>query len=164
MFLPEMMLAAEAVKGALAALAPSLRAAGAAGGAAPSCILGTVEGDIHDIGKNIIGTLLQAFGFRVIDLGVDVPAARFVEAVRQHGAGLLGMSALLTSTMPAMKTVIDGLDGAGLRGQVRIAVGGAPVTRRFAAEIGADGCAEDGMGALRLFQGLSGLPAWDAAR
>jgi 5-methyltetrahydrofolate--homocysteine methyltransferase len=159
MFLPEMMLAAEAVTAALGALEPLLRSGSGRDAAAPACVLGTVEGDIHDIGKNIVGTLLAAFGFRVVDLGVDVAPDRFVAAVRDSGARLLGMSALLTSTMPAMHTVIETLRAAGLRDGVRIAVGGAPITRRFAADIGADGFAEDGMGALRLFQAFAGMTA-----
>jgi 5-methyltetrahydrofolate--homocysteine methyltransferase len=102
--------------------------------------------------------MLEAFGFRVVDLGTDVAAARFVEAVRQTGAGLVGLSALLTSTMPAMKTVCDALVEAGLRPRVRVAVGGAPVSDRFAREIGADGFADDAGAALRLFQGLAAAP------
>ncbi len=158
LYLPEMMLAAEAVKAGLAVLKPRLSAAGAskAGGAAPLvCVMGTVAGDIHDIGKNIVGTLLEAIGVRVVDLGTDVEASRFVGAVREHGANLVGMSALLTSTMPAMRQVVEALEAAGLRRGVRIAVGGAPVTKAFAQEIGADGTAADGMGALRLFQSLA---------
>jgi 5-methyltetrahydrofolate--homocysteine methyltransferase len=158
LYLPEMMLAAEAVKAGLEVLKPRLSAAGAskAGGAAPLvCVMGTVAGDIHDIGKNIVSTLLEATGFTIVDLGTDVEASRFVAAVRDHGASLVGMSALLTSTMPAMKAVVEALEVAGLRGQVKIAVGGAPVTRAFARDIGADGTAADGMGALRLFQSLA---------
>ena len=159
LYLPEMMLAAEAVKAGIAVLKPRL--ASSPGGAtpadaAPVCILGTVTGDIHDIGKNIVGTLLEASGFRVVDLGTDVEAGRFVGAVREHGASLVGMSALLTSTIPSMREVVNALEAAGLRTQVKIAVGGAPVTPAFAKEIGADGTALDGMGALRLFQSFAG--------
>ena len=157
-YLPEMMLAAEAVKSGIAVLKPRLAAARSqAGGAAapPVCVLGTVAGDIHDIGKNIVATLLEASGFRVVDLGTDVQAAQFVDAVRAHGAGLLGMSALLTSTMPAMREVVGALEAAGLRRGVKIAVGGAPVTAAFARDIGAEGTATDGMAALRLFQSFA---------
>jgi corrinoid protein of di/trimethylamine methyltransferase len=165
MYLPEMILAAEAVKAALAVLKPRLRAAASIGGTAAVCVLGTVRGDIHDIGKNIVGTLLEAFGFRIVDLGTDVDAERFVGAVRETGAGLVGLSALLTSTMPGMKTVIDALREAGLRSRVQVAVGGAPVSPAFAEEIGADGFADDGMAALRLFQRLAaGIPLGPVAR
>jgi 5-methyltetrahydrofolate--homocysteine methyltransferase len=155
-YLPEMMLAAEAVKSGIAVLKPRLAAAKSSVSAAapPVCVMGTVAGDIHDIGKNIVATLLEASGFRVVDLGTDVQATRFVDAVREHGAGLLGMSALLTSTMPAMREVVGALEAAGLRRGLKIAVGGAPVTAAFARDIGADGTAADGMAALRLFQGL----------
>jgi methanogenic corrinoid protein MtbC1 len=153
LYLPEMILAAETVKAALDVLKPSLRARGHGDAGGPVCVLGTVRGDIHDIGKNIVGTLLGAFGFTVVDLGTDVEAARFIAAVRTTGAGLVGLSALLTSTMPQMRTVIEGLRDEGLRPGVRVAVGGAPVTTAFASDIGADGTAEDGLKALRLFQG-----------
>ncbi len=159
MFLPEMILAAEAVKEALRVLRPRLADSAVREGiAGATCVLGSVRGDIHDIGKNIVGTMLEAFGFRIIDLGTDVDASRFVSAVGETGAGLLGMSALLTSTMPEMGTVVRALEEAGLRRRVRIAIGGAPTTPRFAEEIGADGHADDGGAALRLFQGLAQEP------
>jgi len=132
-----------------------------AGGAV--CVLGTVKGDIHDIGKNIVGTLLEAFGFSIVDLGTDVDPGRFVGAVRDNGASLVGLSALLTSTMPQMGVIIEALREAGLRTDVRVAVGGAPVTPAYAAEIGADGYAEDGISALRLFQKLAAAMAATAA-
>jgi len=156
LYLPEMILAAEAVKAAMAALKPALRAKVAPGTVQAPCVLGTVKGDIHDIGKNIVGTMLEAFGFTIVDLGTDVDQARFVSAVRETGASLVGISALLTSTIPEMRSVIDALRDAGLRSRVRIAVGGAPVTPVFAKEIGADGTAADGVSALRLFQRLAG--------
>ncbi len=158
-YLPEMMLSAEAVKAALHALTPALRARSAPSDASALCVLGTVQGDIHDIGKNIVGTLLEAFGFLIVDLGTDVAPERFVAAVRETGAGLVGLSALLTSTMPGMKAVLDALEEAGLRSRVRVAVGGAPITPAFARDIGADGFAEDGVSALRLFQSLAAAPA-----
>lgn len=155
LYLPEMILAAEAVKAAMAVLKPALRATVVPGAVQAPCVLGTVKGDIHDIGKNIVGTMLEAFGFTIVDLGTDVDRARFVSAVRETGAGLVGISALLTSTIPEMRSVIDALREAGLRSRVRIAVGGAPVTPVFAKEIGADGTAGDGVSALRLFQRLA---------
>lgn len=159
LYLPEMILAAEAVKAALGVLKPRLRARAGSGAGGAVCVLGTVQGDIHDIGKNIVGTLLEAFGFTVVDLGTDVDPGRFVEGVRRNGASLIGLSALLTSTMPHMNTIIEALRGAGLRSRVRVAIGGAPVTPAYAAEIGADGYAEDGMSALRLFQKLAAAGA-----
>jgi len=166
-YLPEMIQSAEAVKAAIEVLKPRLRARAAPGSGSAVCVLGTVRGDIHDIGKNIVGTLLEAFGFAVVDLGIDVPAGRFVEAVRSHDARLVGLSALLTSTMPHMATVIDALRDAGLRSRVRVAIGGAPITPAFATSIGADGSAEDGASALRLFQALhrdlAATPARDVA-
>jgi methanogenic corrinoid protein MtbC1 len=151
-----MILAAEAVKAAIVVLKPALRARVVPGAVQAPCVLGTVKGDIHDIGKNIVGTMLEAFGFTIVDLGTDVDPAHFVGAVREVGAGLVGISALLTSTMPEMRSVVDALREAGLRSRVRIAVGGAPVTPEFAKEIGADGTAADGISALRLFQRLAG--------
>jgi len=155
-YLPEMILAAEAMKAAMGVLQPKLRELDRGPRATRRCVLGTVRGDIHDIGKSIVGSLLEASGFQILDLGTDVDPARFVSSIRETNAGFLGLSALLTTTMPEMKTIIDSLNQAGLRSQVRIAVGGAPVTQQFADEIGADGYAEDGLGAMRLFQRLAG--------
>lgn len=155
MFLPEMILAAEAVKAAMAELKPHLNSAEGEGAPRAVCVMGTVRGDIHDIGKNIVSTMLEAFGFTVVDLGTDVEEERFVSAVRETGATLVGISALLTSTMPEMRTVVEALKEAGLRSDVRVAIGGAPVTRAYAEEIGADGFADDGGAALRLFQQLA---------
>ncbi|MBW1973379.1 MAG: cobalamin-dependent protein, partial [Deltaproteobacteria bacterium] len=111
-------------------------------------ILGTVEGDIHDIGKNLVGMLLEGGGFEVIDLGIDVPAERFVKEVKVEKPQVLGLSALLTTTMPAMKDVIETLTEAGVREDVKVIVGGAPVTENFAKTIGADGYAPDAAGAV----------------
>jgi len=159
-FLPEMMLSAAAVKAALETLKPRLLETAGKTGPVEIVVLGTVRGDIHDIGKNIVGTLLEAFGFRVVDLGTDVPAARFVGAVRETGARLVGLSALLTSTMLEMRTVLQELEAAGLRSGLRVAIGGAPVNPAFTRDIGADGFAEDGVAALHLFQRLAvGEPA-----
>jgi methanogenic corrinoid protein MtbC1 len=123
-----------------------------------------VRGDIHDIGKSIVAALLEASGFEITDLGTDVDPARFVGAIRETGAGYLGLSALLTTTMPEMKAVLDALRDAGLRERVRVAIGGAPLTQDYADEIGADGYAQDGLGAMRLFQALAGRPSPTQAR
>jgi methylmalonyl-CoA mutase cobalamin-binding domain/chain len=150
-----MILAAEAMKAALQVLQPEVLRRGGTAGAPRRCVLGTVRGDIHDIGKSIVGSMLEAVGFRVVDLGTDVPADRFVAAVRDEQAGFLGLSALLTTTMPEMRTVVDALAAAGLRSDVRVVIGGAPVTQEYAREIGADGFARDGLTAMRVFQALA---------
>ena len=134
-FVPEMLIAARAMKEAIRVLEPAL----AASGVRPetTAVIGTVEGDLHDIGKNLVTMMWKSANIEVIDLGVNVPAARFVESVRQHQAMLLGLSALLTTTMPAMRDTVQAVRDAGLA--VKIVVGGAPITREFAREIGADG-------------------------
>ncbi len=152
LFLPEMILAAEAVKGAMRVLKSAIQKQDGSPRAAHYCVLGTVKGDIHDIGKSIVASLVEAVGFNVVDLGTDVDAARFVDAIRETNARLLGLSALLTTTMAQMKTVMDALEEAGLRNQVRVAVGGAPLSQAFADEIGADGYAKDGLSAMHLFE------------
>jgi len=158
-FLPEMMLAAEAMKAALRVLQPEILRRGGSTGVPRCCVMGTVKGDIHDIGKSIVAAMLEAAGFEVVDLGTDVEPERFVRAVREKGACFVGLSALLTTTMPEMKAVIDALREAGLRSGLRIVIGGAPVTREYAEEIGADGFARDGLEAMRLFQRLAAPPA-----
>jgi methylmalonyl-CoA mutase cobalamin-binding domain/chain len=120
-------------------------------------VIGTVKGDIHEIGKSLVGTMLSANGFKVYDLGVDVPTEKFVTAVNEHDANLLGLSALLTTTMTVQKQVIAALQEAGVRSKVKVMVGGAPVTRSWADEIGADGYAEDAMGAVSLAKKLVGV-------
>ena len=155
-FLPEMILSADAMKAAVRALQPALQKDGAGAHEMKSCVVGTVKGDIHDIGKSIVGALVEAAGLNVIDLGTNVETERFVSAAREQGTCVIGLSALLTTTMVEMKNVLDELTKAGLRDQVRVAVGGAPVTRAFAEEIGADGYAEDGMSAMQLIQDLAG--------
>ncbi|MBS7642907.1 MAG: corrinoid protein [Candidatus Bathyarchaeia archaeon] len=140
-FLAELIMAGETMKEGMKILEPYLKA-----GDIPKLgrvVIGTVEGDLHDIGKNIVVTLLSASGFDVIDLGVDVTADKFVEAVKQYKPDIVGMSALLTTTMVNMKKVIEALKEAGLRDSVKIIVGGAPLTEEFAKEIGADGYAPD---------------------
>jgi 5-methyltetrahydrofolate--homocysteine methyltransferase len=105
--------------------------------------IGTVKGDLHDIGKNLVAMMLEGGGFEIIDLGTDVPPEKYVEAVRNQGAQIVAMSALLTTTMPAIKNTIDALSAAGIRGQVKVMIGGAPVTQNYADQIGADGFAPD---------------------
>jgi methylmalonyl-CoA mutase cobalamin-binding domain/chain len=106
-------------------------------------VIGTVKGDVHDIGKNIVAIMLKGSGFTVHDLGVDVPAERFVEAIKEHQPDVVGLSALLTTTMPGMRSVMDALVAAGVRDEVKVLVGGAPVTEEFALSIGADGYGKD---------------------
>jgi len=120
-------------------------------------VIGTVKGDIHDIGKNIVVMMLQSAGFEVVDLGIDVSTERFVEAVKDEEPDVLGMSALLTSTMNEMKSVTDSLEKSGLRSNVKVIVGGRPITGEFAGEIGADGYAEDAVKAVRVIKELIGI-------
>jgi len=155
LYLPEMILAAEAMKAAMGVLQPEILRRGGSSGKPLCCVMGTVKGDIHDIGKSIVAAMLEAAGFRVVDLGTDVSTERFVSAVREEKASFLGLSALLTTTMPEMNTIVAALAQAGLRRGVRVVIGGAPVTREYAAEIGADGFAKDGLEAMRLFQRLA---------
>lgn len=140
-FIPEMLVAARAMKESLAILKPHLveRNVEPVG----TIVMGTVKGDLHDIGKNLVSMMLEGAGFEVVDLGTDVPAVRFVSAVREIEPHFLGISALLTTTMLGIETVITGLEEAGLRDRVRIMVGGAPVTEEFASKIGADLYAPD---------------------
>jgi corrinoid protein of di/trimethylamine methyltransferase len=155
-FLPEMILSADAMKAAVRALQPALQKDGEGTHEIKTCIVGTVKGDIHDIGKSIVGALVEAAGLNVIDLGTNVETERFVNTAREQGTCVIGLSALLTTTMVEMKSVLDELTKAGMRDLVRVAVGGAPVTQAFAEEIGADGYAEDGMSAMQLIQDLAG--------
>jgi corrinoid protein of di/trimethylamine methyltransferase len=136
-FVPELLLSARAMKGSLALLRPLL----AARGTEPvgRVVIGTVKGDLHDIGKNLVASMLEGGGFEVIDLGADVSPQKFIEAVQSSGANLVCLSALLTVTMGSMKTTIEALKEAGMRDRVRVLVGGAPVTQQYADEIGADG-------------------------
>ncbi|MGA7857861.1 MAG: corrinoid protein [Terracidiphilus sp.] len=138
-FVPEMLIAARAMKEALRILEPLLTAAGVK--PEHTAIIGTVEGDLHDIGKNLVAMMWRGANIEVVDLGANVPPSRFVDSVRQHQPKLLGLSALLTTTMPAMRDTVKAVRDAGLT--VKILVGGAPITREFAQEIGADGYAQD---------------------
>ena len=138
-FVPEMLIAARAMKEALRILEPSLVAAGVK--PEHTAVIGTVEGDLHDIGKNLVAMMWRGANIEVIDLGANVPAAKFVESVKQHKPKLVGLSALLTTTMPAMRDTVKAIRDEGLA--VKIVVGGAPITREFAREIGADGYSTD---------------------
>jgi len=153
-FVPELLLAARAMKAALELIRPLL----AAGGVKPTArvVLGTVKGDLHDIGKNLVGAMLEGGGYEVIDLGVNVPPEQFVAAVKGKGADIVAMSALLTTTMPAMKTTLDALQQAGVRQQVKVLVGGAPITQKYADEIGADGYSESAAGAVNAAERAMG--------
>jgi len=156
MFLPDMMASAEAMRAAMAVLDPELKKRGAERPLAGVVVLGTTKGDIHEIGKTLVGTLLTAHGFRVHDLGVDVPGEKFAARARELNADIVGVSALLTTTMRNQKGVVEALEKAGLRPKVKIMVGGAPVTKRWAEEIGADGYARDAMSAVDLARELTG--------
>jgi 5-methyltetrahydrofolate--homocysteine methyltransferase len=150
LFVPEMLMAAQAMKAGLAILKPLL-ATGTAE-AKGVIIIGTVKGDLHDIGKNLVAMMLEGAGFNVVDLGVDVEAAKFLKAAQDHGAGVVALSALLTTTMPAMQATIAAVREAGLA--AKVIVGGAPVTQAFADQIGADGYSSDAPGAVELARRL----------
>jgi 5-methyltetrahydrofolate--homocysteine methyltransferase len=145
-FVPEVLVAARAMKAAMELLRPLL----AASDVEPigTVVIGTVRGDLHDIGKNLVAMMLEGAGFRVVDLGVDVPAEKFIEAAREHNAEIVGMSALLTTTMTYMPEVIKALEAEGIRNRVKVIVGGAPVTQEWADQIGADGYAPDAASAV----------------
>jgi corrinoid protein of di/trimethylamine methyltransferase len=147
-FVPELLLSARAMKASMDLLRPLMVAAGVK--AAGKVVIGTVKGDLHDIGKNLVASMLEGGGFEVFDLGVDVSPDRFVAAVRERQAQIVCISTLLTVTMPSMKTVIDALSTAGLRSSVKVLIGGAPVTNQFAQDIGADGYGESASAAVSL--------------
>ena len=140
-YVPEMLIAARAMKAGLAKLKP-LMVDGDVKTLA-TVVLGTVKGDLHDIGKNLVGIMMEGAGMQVFDVGVDISPEKFVEAVKEKKPQFVGMSALLTTTMPSMKQTLEALEEAGIRGDVKVLVGGAPVTQKFAEEIGADGYAEN---------------------
>jgi 5-methyltetrahydrofolate--homocysteine methyltransferase len=160
-FVPEMLIAARAMQAAMEILKPLI----AETGLKPigTFVIGTVKGDIHDIGKNLVSTMLEGAGFVVIDLGVNTAPDKFVEAIREHQPQVVGMSAFLTTTMPMFKTNIEAIAAAGLRDQVKILVGGAPVTQEYCDEVGADGYAPDASATVRLTKQLLGLTAPVAA-
>ena len=147
-YIPEMLVAARTMQAALAILKPSLAQGGIH--AAGKVVIGTVMGDLHEIGKNLVATMLEGAGFEIIDLGTDVPPEKFVAAVRDQQVDIVGISALLTTTMNAMRRTIEALEKAGLRQKVKIMIGGAPVTEAFAREIGADGYSPDASRAVTL--------------
>lgn len=147
-YVPEMLISARAMQRGLEILKPLL--ASAEVDPSGTVVLGTVKGDLHDIGKNLVGMMLEGAGFSLIDLGTDVSADQFVETVQKNQPDIVAMSALLTTTMPAMRTTIDALNDAGLRSQVKIMIGGAPVTEEYASSIGADGFAPDASRAASL--------------
>ncbi len=153
-FVPEMLVAARAMQGGLALLKPHLAEAGTT--SAGKVVIGTVKGDLHDIGKNLVAMMLEGAGFEVVDLGTDVSPEKFVKAVIEHQPGVVAMSALLTTTMPSMKGTIAALEEAGVRGKVKVMIGGAPVTDSFAKQIGADGYSPDASSATRLAKSLVG--------
>ena len=156
-FLPELVMAGEAMKAAVATLEPEMQKRGTSRQVYGKVVLATVEGDIHEIGKTLVGTMLSASGFQVYDLGVDVPTARIIEKVKEVDADLVGLSALLTTTMVKQKEVIDELDKLGLRKKVKVMVGGAPVTKDWVQKIEADGYSEDAISAVGLAKKLVGV-------
>jgi len=147
-FVPELLISARAMKAALEIIRPLLTARGDQ--PLGRVAIGTVKGDLHDIGKNLVGSLLEGGGFEVIDLGVNVTPEKFIATVNEKKANIIAMSALLTTTMPAMKTTIDALTQAGVRNKVKVLIGGAPITQKYADEIGADGYSENAVGAVAL--------------
>jgi 5-methyltetrahydrofolate--homocysteine methyltransferase len=157
-FLPDLIIGGEAMKAALAVLEPALTR-DQEREVLGRVVLGTVEGDLHEIGKTLVGTMLTANGFQVTDIGIDKSAADFVAAVKETNANLVGASALLTTTMLQQQKIIEALKEAGLRDQVKVMVGGAPVTQSWADKIGADGYAEDAISAVTLAKRLVGASA-----
>lgn len=158
-YIPHMLIAAEAMKKAMEILKPVLTETGIK--PAATVAIGTVHGDLHDIGKNLVASMLEGNGFKVINLGADVKTSEFTAAIKDHNATLIAMSALLTTTMINMKEIIDGLKKEGLREKVKIMIGGAPVSRDYAKQIGADGFSETASGAVRLAKKLillAGVP------
>jgi methylmalonyl-CoA mutase cobalamin-binding domain/chain len=151
-FVPEMLIAGKAMAGALEVLRPLLAETGAQ--TVGTFVMGTVKGDVHDIGKNLVNIMLEGAGFHVIDLGVQVAPEKFVEAIKQHKPDIVGFSAFLTTTMPMFKANINALEKAGLRDQVIVMVGGAPVTQEYADAVGADGYAADASTAVRRAKDL----------
>ncbi|MGY0288733.1 MAG: cobalamin B12-binding domain-containing protein [Candidatus Methanodesulfokora washburnensis] len=156
-FLADLVAAADAMKAGISVLKNELAKSGKNIEYRGKVVIGTVEGDIHDIGKTLVGTLLETAGFEVIDLGADVPRQKFVEAVRQYNPDIVGMSALMTTTMLEQKETIEAIKQAGLRDKVKIIVGGAPTTDDWAKKIGADGWAPSAMSAVGLVDRLLGI-------
>ena len=157
-YVPELLIAARAMHAALDILRPLLAASGEVEPIG-KVVIGTVRGDLHDIGKNLVTMMLEGSGFEVKDLGIDVSPEKFVNAVKEGGYDVLAMSALLTTTMPSMKATIDALKEAGLRDKVKVIIGGAPITQEYANQIGADGYGEDANQAVRVAKQLLGVAA-----
>lgn len=154
-FVPQLLMAARAMKGSLDLLKPLM--VGQASTTLGKVVIGTVKGDLHDIGKNLVASMLEGCGFEVINLGVDVSSDKFVAAVQEHNADIVCMSALLTTTMNYMKEVVNAIEAAGLKGQVKVMVGGAPVSASFASQIGAEGYSSNANGAVHTAKELMGL-------
>ena len=158
-FLPELVMAGEAMKAAVATLEPELLKLGEAREVMGRVVLATVEGDIHEIGKTLVGTMLSASGFEVYDIGVDAPAEKIIGKALEVDAQIIGMSALLTTTMVRQREVIEELDKEGLRPRIRVMVGGAPITKDWAEKIKSDGTSEDAVGAVKLAKQLLSTPS-----
>lgn len=156
-FLPELVMAGEAMKAAVAVLEPELMKKGSARKTLGKVVMATVEGDIHEIGKSLVSTMLAASGFTVVDMGVDNPADKIIEKALEIDADIIGLSALLTTTMIRQKEVIEKLDARGLRKKIKVMVGGAPVTREWVQKIEADGYSEDAIGAVQVAKQLMGV-------
>jgi len=155
-FLPELVMAGEAMKAAVSTLEPEMQKRGLQRTMLGKVVLATVEGDIHEIGKSLVGTMLSASGFQVYDMGVDVPTAKIIAKAKEVDADIVGLSALLTTTMVKQKEVIEELDKQGLRKKIKVMVGGAPVTRDWVRNIEADGYSEDAIGAVAVAKQLVG--------
>jgi 5-methyltetrahydrofolate--homocysteine methyltransferase len=153
-FLVELVMAGDAMKAGMSVLLPVIKESKTELISAGKVMIGTVQGDIHSIGKDIVGTLLEADGFEVLNVGEDIQSEAFVEKVKEHKPDILGLSSLLTATLPAQKDVIEKLKAAGLRGDVKVIIGGAPTTQEWADEIGADGWAGDAVSAVSLVKQL----------
>ncbi|MFO7916653.1 MAG: corrinoid protein [Anaerolineae bacterium] len=154
-YVPEMLISARAMKAGLAILRPALVEEDVE--PKGKVILGTVKGDLHDIGKNLVSIMIEGAGFEIIDLGVDVSPEDFVQAAQENDADAIGLSALLTTTMPSMQDTVEALEEAGMRDEVKVIIGGAPVTQKYADEIGADGYGRDAAAAANLVQSLLGV-------
>lgn len=152
-FVPELLIAARAMKTSLALLTPALNKAGAK--AVGHVVIGTVQGDLHDIGKNLVASMLEGGGFEVTDLGVDVPPEKFVQVAQAKEGTVVALSALLTTTMTQMKAVVEALEAAGIREKTKVMIGGAPITQQYADEIGADGYSDNASAAVALARKLS---------
>ncbi len=152
MFIPEVLMSAKAMSAGLEVLKPHLAEDESNGRG--KVVIGTVQGDLHDIGKNLVKMLIEGAGFEVIDLGTNVETEKFISTAKENNAGIIALSALLTTTMPVMKDIVDGLESAGIRDKVKVLVGGAPVTEEYAKEIGADGYGSDAGSAVRIAKSL----------